>query len=112
VKLRRRELPSVAINSGNQRMRWRGMLLGPIPANWDFGTSKRPEHGLMVLGVEPGSPMTKQGIKSGVVITSVAGKPLSVVTDLQDILNSTPAEQCSMDFTPQPLSREAMVSGE
>jgi serine protease Do len=110
VRLRRRELPSVAVHRENQRLRWRGMLLGPIPTNWDFGPTKRPEHGLMVLGVDPASPLLRQGICSGAVITSVAGKPVNGITDLQTILNDTPAEQCSVELASQP--QQAMVSGE
>jgi serine protease Do len=113
VQLRRRELPSVAISRDNQRMRWRGMLLGPIPANWDFAPSKRPEHGLMVLGVDPAGPMAKEGIRSGAVITSIAGKAIDAIPDLQSLLAATPAEQCSLEFAPAaPLAREAVVSGQ
>ena len=110
VQLRRRELPSVAVHRENQRIHWRGMLLGPIPAHWDFGPLKRPEHGLMVLGIDPGSPLVKQGIRSGVVIASVAGKAVNAITDLQSILNDTPAEQCKVEIIPQ--AKEAVVSGQ
>jgi len=110
IQLRRRDLPSVAVNRDNQRLRWRGMLLGPIPANWDFGAMNRPPHGLMVLGIEPGSPMVRQGVRSGTVITSVAGRPVDAVAELQSILDATPAEQCSLEIVPQ--SRDAAtVSG-
>src|SRR3954466_5131497 len=37
VVLRRRELASAGVTRESRRMRWRGMLLGPIPAQWDFG---------------------------------------------------------------------------
>jgi len=39
----RRELASLGVTRESRRMRWRGMLLGPIPAQWDFGGAKRPE---------------------------------------------------------------------
>jgi S1-C subfamily serine protease len=74
------------------------MLLGPIPANWDFGKSPRPQTGLMVLEVKNNSPMTKQGIARGTVITKVAGKTVSAISDLQSILHQTPAEQCSVQL--------------
>jgi len=96
--LARRAMPSVAVNRDNQRLRWRGMLLGPIPTNWDFGKSPRPENGLMVLAVKQDSPMLKQGVTTGAVITKVAGKVVHAVTDLQSILNETPAEQCSVQL--------------
>lgn len=110
IQLRKRDLPSVAINRENQRMRWRGMLLGPIPANWDFGQSKRPDGGLMVLGIDATSPLLKQGVRSGSVITSVAGTQIDAVTQLQEILSQTPEEQCRLEIYPSP--REAVVSGE
>jgi serine protease Do len=109
VRPRKRELPSVAVNRDNQRMRWRGMLLGPIPLHWDFTPAERPDSGLMVFGVDPQSPVNALGVHSGAVISSVAGKPIKSVTELQNILSSTPAEQC--DLVVAPLPREVFVSG-
>jgi S1-C subfamily serine protease len=110
IKLRRRELPSVAINRANQRLRWQGMLIGPIPANWDFGPVARRPAGLMVIGVDPTSALSRSGVRSGAIITKVGGKAVSGVIDLQTILNDTPAEQCAVEFASQP--KEAMVSGQ
>jgi serine protease Do len=101
VNLRQRELPSVAVNRENQRIRWRGMLLGPIPAHWSFGAaSRRPDHGLMVLGIDPNSPMAREGIHSGSIISSVAGRRISDITDLQEILDQTPVELCKVELSP------------
>jgi serine protease Do len=102
IQLRRRDVPSVAINRGNQRIRWRGMLLGPTPENSD--------RGLEVFKIDPNSPFTKQGISNGVVITSVAGKMLHNVIDLQDILSQTPAEKCNLQILPQPSAKDALVN--
>ena len=98
VKLRKRQLPAVAISRQNQRLRWQGLLLGPIPANWDFGKTAKPEAGLMVLGIESTSPFTKQGIAQGAVITRIAGKAVSCIADLQKILNDTPVEACQVQL--------------
>jgi S1-C subfamily serine protease len=54
--------------------------------------------GLIVLAVAADSPMIKQGITTGSIITSVAGKAVRGITDLQAILNDTPAEQCSVQL--------------
>jgi serine protease Do len=108
IQLKRRELTTAAVDRDNQRMRWQGMLLGPIPANWDFGTIKRPPHGVMVLGIDPASPMSKD-IRSGAVITAVAGKPVNGLIDFQNILNSTPAEQCSLEIAPQPQRPQVLA---
>ncbi|HTL28838.1 MAG TPA: trypsin-like peptidase domain-containing protein, partial [Tepidisphaeraceae bacterium] len=77
VPVRKRVLPNVAVTRENQRFRWRGMLIGPIPANWNLSakTEKKPgASGLMVLAVEKDSPMARQGIATGTIITAVAGK--------------------------------------
>src|SRR5437764_236488 len=69
VMLRRRQLPSVAVTRENRRFRWRGMLLGPIPANWEVAAaSGKPASGLLVLGVEADSAAAKEGIKAGSII--------------------------------------------
>jgi S1-C subfamily serine protease len=110
IQLRRRELPSVAVSRQNQRIRWQGMLLGPIPANWDVAGAKRPEHGLLVISVENNSPMCKQGVHAGSVIRSVAGKGVDAVTDLQSILNDTSPELCRIETLPS--MEDAVVSGQ
>jgi len=103
VTVRRRPMPTVAVTSERQRFRWRGMLLGPIPANWDFGKAKRPANGLMVYAVSDSSAMTKRGICMGSIITAFAGKPVSAISELQSILNQTPAEQCSIELSTGPV---------
>jgi serine protease Do len=99
VVLRRRELASAAVTRESRRLRWRGMLLGPIPAQWDFGAAKRPEAGLMVIGIEPGSPHAKEGVVHGSVITAVAGRAVRDVTDLQRVINDVPPEDWALDVT-------------
>ena len=111
IQLRRRELPSVAVNRMNQRFRWQGMLLGPIPANWDTaGQGKRPEHGLIILNVDPNSPVVKQGVRVGSILTKVAGTQIDTVTQLQTVINDTPAQQCRIELLPS--MKDAVVSGQ
>lgn len=100
VQLRRRLLPSVVVSQANQRIRWRGMLLGPVPARWRSSGQPLPEHGLLVLAVEPSSPMAQLGIRSGAIVTAVAGEPISTVSELQEILERTPTDQCAVEFAP------------
>jgi len=99
VVLRRRELASAAVTRESRRMRWRGMLLGPIPANWDSGGAKRPAAGLLVIGIEAGSPHAKEGVVQGSVITAVAGVPVRDVTELQRVINDRPPEEWALDIT-------------
>ena len=73
------------------------MLLGPIPARWDFPPGKRPEGGLMVIGIDPKSPFVREGVAQGSIITSIAGVRVSDVTELQRIVNDVPPEQIALE---------------
>lgn len=98
VTLGKRALPHVAITRENQRFRWRGMLLGPVPAHWTNRFGEKPASGLMVLAVEPGSEAMQDGAMEGSILTQVAGHPIHSIADLQRIINDTPAEQCAVRF--------------
>lgn len=108
IATRKRQLPSVAVTRENQRFRWRGMLLGPIPANWDF-SGPRPETGVMVLGVEAGSPAVKEGFQAGAVITAISGKNVADVIELQRVVNDIPPEQWRIETAGGP--NPAVASG-
>ncbi|HEX3355450.1 MAG TPA: trypsin-like peptidase domain-containing protein [Tepidisphaeraceae bacterium] len=97
VKLAARASGAVAVTRNTQRLHWRGLVLGPIPTNWDFGKSKRPDVGVMVLGVTAGSPLATK-VTIGSIITAIAGKPLKELQDLQTILNDTPSENCNIEL--------------
>jgi len=101
LKLRPRETPPQTVTHESQRLRWRGMLLGPLPARWDFGP-KRPECGVMVLGIDASSPLAPQGLKAGSVITAVAGKPVHDIPELQRVINDTPTQQCRIELANLP----------
>ena len=96
LKTGRRDFAQAGITRDSQRFRWRGMLLGPIPRHWDFGTAERPASGLMVLAIDPESPMVKTGIGQGAVITTVAGKTVADVLQLQRVLNETDPADCAV----------------
>ncbi len=89
VATARRQPPQVAVTRDSQRMRWHGMLLGPIPRQWDFGSAARPSSGLMVIAIDPTCPCAKEGYGTGSIITMVAGKPVNDVLQLQQIVNDT-----------------------
>jgi S1-C subfamily serine protease len=96
VLLRRRETTS-AVTRESRRFRWRGMLLGSIPARWDFGRGKKPENGVMVIGIDPNSPLVKEGVAQGSVITSIAGVRVSDVTEVQRIINDVPPDRIALE---------------
>jgi len=107
VTLRLRARHDAQQASNPKRLHWRGMLLGPIPSCWDFGSDKRPAFGLMVIGVESRSASALEGVRPGSVITTVAGKPVHDVVELQKIVTDTPAEQCRIEMA---NSSNAVVS--
>jgi S1-C subfamily serine protease len=102
VALRSRQTPAQTVTRDSQRFRWRGMLLGPVPVGWDFGTAKKPPFGIMVIGIDAKSPMAGDGIKAGSVITAVAGKAVHDIAELQHIINDTPAPKCRIDAANPP----------
>ena len=112
VETRKRQLPTVAVTRENQRFRWRGMLLGPIPANWDFGNTKRPAAGIMVLGIDATSPAVKEGIQAGAVITSIGGRAIASVIDVQKVINDVPPEQCRIGLLGGAPTGAVAASGE
>jgi len=96
LQLRPRETPPQTVTRQSQRLRWRGMLLGPLPARWDFG-AKKPAAGVMVIGIDTRSPFASEGVKAGSVITSIAGKAVHDIAELQRIINDTPDQQCKLE---------------
>src|SRR3954469_18864893 len=57
LKLRRREIAQAAVTKDKQRLKWRGLVLGPVPGNWSFPNKKTATAvGVMVLSVLPDSP--------------------------------------------------------
>jgi serine protease Do len=111
VATRKRQLPAVAVTRENQRFRWRGMLLGPIPANWDYGKEKRSTAGVMVMGIDANSPAVKEGIQSGAVITAIGGRAIASIVDVQKVINDVPPEQCRIDLLGGGPSGAAVASG-
>ncbi len=98
LPLRRREAATASITRESQRIRWKGLLLGPIPANWT-AAGKQIAQGLMVLAIDPRSPLLKEGITQGSIITTVAGRAVADVKGLQQILNDMPDDRCAVGFS-------------
>jgi serine protease Do len=102
---RKRPMPSVAVTRENQRLRWRGMVLAPIPVNWSnkaaapgaAGKKAGPMSGLMVVGMDDTSPFARQGIKLGSIVTSIAGKAVTSLLELQQVIEATPPELCAIE---------------
>jgi S1-C subfamily serine protease len=93
----KRMLPSAAVTRENQRLRWNGMLLGPVPAHWEMASSQKGL-GVMVLALDGSSSAKAKGVSQGAIISAVAGRAVRSIADLQQVLNSTPAEQCTIEL--------------
>jgi serine protease Do len=86
------------VSNENQRLYWRGMVLGPVPANWTpVAGDDKHRNGILVVGIQDDSPLKKQGVRAGMVITSIAGKPVASMIEVQRILNDIPPEQCTVE---------------
>jgi serine protease Do len=97
-----------AVTSQNQRMYWRGMVLGPVPANWPaIAGDARHRAGILVVAIQDDSPLRKQGVCAGTVITAIAGHPVVTMLELQRILNDVPPEQCTVQTAAQPAEMAA-----
>jgi len=87
-----------AVSDQNQRMYWRGMVLGPVPTNWPSASADEKQRaGIMVVGIQDDSPMKKQGVSAGTIITAIAGHPVATMLEMQRILNDVPPEQCTVE---------------
>jgi S1-C subfamily serine protease len=84
VTPRRRPMPAVAINRETQKFRWRGITLTAVPANW------AAKEGVYIVAIEDSAIAKKLGVKQGQVITSIAGKTIKGLADLQKLIDSMP----------------------
>lgn len=102
VSLSHRRGAVAAVTRETRRIRWEGLLLGPTPQNWQAAPKGvETERGLVVLAVSEKSRYAKQGVHEGDIITAIAGKALSDVIDLQQILNDLPATQREIKLAPR-----------
>jgi serine protease Do len=102
VTPRRRPMPSVAVTRERQRLRWQGLVLSTVPENFKDAKSAGAKAaaaatGLLVVGMDESSPLAKQGIVLGTVITTVAGKSVGSIFDLQKIIEATPQDQWKIE---------------
>jgi serine protease Do len=97
MKLAKRPV-QFAVSNQNQRLHWRGMELGPVPMNWPLALrDEKHRAGVLVVGIQDDSPLKKQGICAGMVITAIAGHPVASMLEMQRILNDVPPEQCTVE---------------
>ena len=89
---------STAINVYNQLIKQGRVTRGSIGVSFqeDLGTNNitlkelGAPYGVVIMGVEPGSPAEKAGLKGGDVITMVNGKPVKTGNDLVNPIAQAP----------------------
>ena len=97
IQLRKRDQPIEPVTRDSQRLHWAGLLLGNAP---EPGTPTGLSAGLMVLAIDPASPLAKQGLHEGSFIQSVAGQSVSSLVDLQNVIEQTPIDRCDINTAP------------
>lgn len=110
VALKRRESAGRPVTRESQRFRWRGMLLGPIPSNWEPGAA-RPANGVMVIGLEADSAAAKaSGVTPGAIITHIGGQEVADVPSLQRLLNELPQDKWTIELLDRSPGRDAVAA--
>jgi serine protease Do len=98
---------STAINVYNQIISQGRVTRGSIGVSFqeELGTNAitlkelGAPHGIVIMGVEPGSPAEKAGLKGGDVITAVNGKPVKTGNDLVNpIAQATIGSKVKLDY--------------
>jgi serine protease Do len=97
VTPKRRPMPPLAVNRETQKLRWRGITLTAVPANWSsLKPGESAPAGVYVVGIEDAETGKKLGIKPGQIITAIAGQAIKSVADLQKVIDSMPLEDLKL----------------
>ncbi len=67
-----------------------------IPLNEDLGQLVSVDRGVFVVEVIPRSPAAQSGLRSGDVIVSAQGSPITTPQALREIMNDTPTKEVSL----------------
>ncbi len=106
---------STAINVYNQIISQGRVTRGSIGVSFqeDLGTNAitlkelGAPYGVVIMGVEPGSPAEKAGLKGGDVITSVNGKPVKSGNDLVNPIAQAPiGSKVKLDYVRDRAQKE------
>jgi serine protease Do len=89
-----------AVTRDSQRLRWRGALLGSLPA--DMATA-----GVLVVAADEDSPLRKEGVREGSVILAVAGKNVESLVGFLTVINTVPPERCDVILAKPPATQPA-----
>ena len=90
---KRRPPGLAAVTHDTQKIHWRGLWIGPTPAGFG-GEAGNSAASLKILSVDDTSPLKSQGVSTGRVISTVAGRNIGTIADLLTVINEVPAEKC------------------
>ena len=93
--------PALARPAARPRRRSRGTVAGGAGATAAAGAraataDRKPAAGLMVIAIDPGCPLAREGVVQGALIATVGGRPVCDVPQLQQIINDLPADRCNI----------------
>jgi len=99
---RRRPMPALAVNRETQRLRWRGLTLSAVPGNWAGAKpggkpGAAAPAGVYIVGIEDVEIGKKMNLKAGQIITSIAGKTVKSIEDLQKVIDSIPLNDLKLE---------------
>ena len=112
---------STAINVYNQIISQGRVTRGSIGVSFqeELGTNSitlkelGAQHGVVIMGVEAGSPAEKAGLKGGDVITAVNGKPVKTGNDLVNPIAQSPiGSKVKIDYVRDRNTRETTATVE
>ncbi len=98
--LRTRPASGAADSREKDRFRWKGLLLGSIPPNWQADADPRAGAGVLVLAIDPKSPFVRQGIQAGAIITAIGGSAVESIAQFQVAAEHCRAKVPELRFTP------------
>jgi S1-C subfamily serine protease len=105
LTLKPRDPDPALLSREEQRLRWRGLVLGAIPSNWDFGAGARPTAGVMVLAIDSNSPFYHRGPHQGDVIVAVSGKSVSDLEGMRRVINQSPSNECTLQLASMTMEK-------
>jgi S1-C subfamily serine protease len=101
LALRARDASVTTTARESQRLRWRGLLLAPIPSNWPMASedsADRGSAGVMILAVDERTPLHANGLRPGSILTAIDGQAVTDLAQLQRLLASASAGPCNLQL--------------
>jgi serine protease Do len=96
--LRARDASEPSIARENERIRWHGLLIAPVPHNWSTGPNGQARPGVMILAVDESTALHAKGLHPGAVISAINGSPVTTMSQVHRLIAGVPPEKCTLQF--------------